>query len=489
MAPHTPFRVWTYRKTPPDAVHGFGWRRAREVDEGKLMKKMNAQAGLGPDVLNSAKGGTLTGDDRGSAVTAENTSGNERGVQALQRRVRHACDGALRQRGAGTEGSLTSANPRTVQVFALNSHLQLLAWLVWWCRRYRTWGLEAAVGAVAGLVAMGWAERLRNLTPELLEVMAAQMAQWGTDFGARGRSGVNPVRDAAHEQLSGAWTGAGDVVHALSWLSRRENLGACECGALIGLHARGDNGCEQRPCVEASGYWELARGELITAAALTRLGPRTAVAVAAMLDPAAIAAEIDATAALVVNEAIYTWRAAANVEAWLDREELAAYLRAGLFVAGDVQPLLTMGAVLREPGAFTVAPGDRCRRDGCGDAAEDHEVAGAGLGRGRCGAPACGCSGFVGGSSVASVASEEPLPVTVRERRCPCGSCVTCACGAAPAVDEDGLCLRCGGQPLAICARVTGDVPHVGSDVEGADRGRIAELIAAQESATKGGAS
>ena len=53
---------------------------------------------------------------------------------------------------------------------------------------------------------------------------------------------------------------------------------------------------------------------------------------------------------------------------------------------------------------------------------------------------------------------------------CPCGSCVNCACAARPALDRDGLCLHCGGTPLAIARLSAGEhgarAPHVGSDVE-----------------------
>jgi hypothetical protein len=59
----------------------------------------------------------------------------------------------------------------------------------------------------------------------------------------------------------------------------------------------------------------------------------------------------------------------------------------------------------------------------------------------------------------------------------PCGACVTCACDAAPRVDEDGLCLGCGGVPVAV-AILWGE-PHVGPAAELADddRSEIARLI------------
>lgn len=63
--------------------------------------------------------------------------------------------------------------------------------------------------------------------------------------------------------------------------------------------------------------------------------------------------------------------------------------------------------------------------------------------------------------------------------QCPCGACVTCSCAAIPKMDEDGLCASCGGQPL-LMAMLDGDrpSPHVGTEAEGADREKIAVIIA-----------
>ena len=59
----------------------------------------------------------------------------------------------------------------------------------------------------------------------------------------------------------------------------------------------------------------------------------------------------------------------------------------------------------------------------------------------------------------------------------PCGACVTCACDAAPRVDEDGLCQGCGGVPVA-CALLFGEL-HVGPAEEFTEhaRNRVALLI------------
>lgn len=61
---------------------------------------------------------------------------------------------------------------------------------------------------------------------------------------------------------------------------------------------------------------------------------------------------------------------------------------------------------------------------------------------------------------------------------CPCDTCVTCACCAVPLVDEDGLCVGCGGTPLAIAQRVPGGKkPHRSLDVSTQDGIRIDEII------------
>jgi hypothetical protein len=59
----------------------------------------------------------------------------------------------------------------------------------------------------------------------------------------------------------------------------------------------------------------------------------------------------------------------------------------------------------------------------------------------------------------------------------PCSACVTCACDAAPSVDEEGLCLGCGGVPVA-AALLFGEL-HVGPTEELAERARnrVALLI------------
>jgi hypothetical protein len=75
--------------------------------------------------------------------------------------------------------------------------------------------------------------------------------------------------------------------------------------------------------------------------------------------------------------------------------------------------------------------------------------------------------------------TERPTTNGVGDHRggVPCGACVTCACDAAPRVDQDGLCLGCGGVPVAV-ALLWGD-PHVGLvvDLADADRATIARLI------------
>jgi hypothetical protein len=50
------------------------------------------------------------------------------------------------------------------------------------------------------------------------------------------------------------------------------------------------------------------------------------------------------------------------------------------------------------------------------------------------------------------------------QQECPCGRCVTCACGEIPRMDEDGACARCGGTPYVSAA--TQGTPHLGSEVE-----------------------
>ncbi|MGN6107742.1 MAG: hypothetical protein ACTHU0_21715 [Kofleriaceae bacterium] len=59
----------------------------------------------------------------------------------------------------------------------------------------------------------------------------------------------------------------------------------------------------------------------------------------------------------------------------------------------------------------------------------------------------------------------------------PCDGCVTCACAAEPKVDEDGLCLACGGTPVIIAEQVSVEEPHVGSDAEGEDVTRIVKML------------
>ncbi len=68
-------------------------------------------------------------------------------------------------------------------------------------------------------------------------------------------------------------------------------------------------------------------------------------------------------------------------------------------------------------------------------------------------------------------------PITFTLQGCPCGSCVTCACGGTVAVDQDGLCVGCGGVPLATALH-EGGVPHVGPELEGADRDLAQATIA-----------
>lgn len=53
-------------------------------------------------------------------------------------------------------------------------------------------------------------------------------------------------------------------------------------------------------------------------------------------------------------------------------------------------------------------------------------------------------------------------------KNCPCGACVSCACAANPKHDEDGLCIHCGGQTLAMAwaCRLTAGPPHVSPDVD-----------------------
>lgn len=80
-------------------------------------------------------------------------------------------------------------------------------------------------------------------------------------------------------------------------------------------------------------------------------------------------------------------------------------------------------------------------------------------------------------SKIQKLLDEGLPPITFNLQGCPCGSCVTCACSASPAVDEDGLCIGCGGAPLAT-ALLDGGTPHVGIDIEGADRETIEGFIA-----------
>jgi NTP pyrophosphatase (non-canonical NTP hydrolase) len=67
-------------------------------------------------------------------------------------------------------------------------------------------------------------------------------------------------------------------------------------------------------------------------------------------------------------------------------------------------------------------------------------------------------------------------PITFQLQGCPCGSCVTCACSASPAVDQDGLCVGCGGVPLAIALH-DGGTPHPGVELEEEDRAKAEAII------------
>lgn len=79
-------------------------------------------------------------------------------------------------------------------------------------------------------------------------------------------------------------------------------------------------------------------------------------------------------------------------------------------------------------------------------------------------------------SKIQKLLDEGLPPITFNLQGCPCGSCVTCACSASPAVDEDGLCLGCGGAPVAT-ALYDGGALHVGVELEEEDRDAAQALI------------
>jgi hypothetical protein len=61
---------------------------------------------------------------------------------------------------------------------------------------------------------------------------------------------------------------------------------------------------------------------------------------------------------------------------------------------------------------------------------------------------------------------------------CPCPTCITCACCATPRVDEDGLCISCGGQPLTVAQQHVGfRAPHCSPEILGEEAARIAAII------------
>jgi len=68
--------------------------------------------------------------------------------------------------------------------------------------------------------------------------------------------------------------------------------------------------------------------------------------------------------------------------------------------------------------------------------------------------------------------------------KCPCGQCVTCACGEIPRMDEDGLCASCGGVPYVV-ALLQGP-PHVGTESEGDERRAIGLMISDPTAMTRG---
>lgn len=64
-----------------------------------------------------------------------------------------------------------------------------------------------------------------------------------------------------------------------------------------------------------------------------------------------------------------------------------------------------------------------------------------------------------------------------------CGTCVSCSCAASPNLDQDGLCLACGGTPLSVAQLRAVEpgraAPHVSSEVPSRKkRAVIARLIA-----------
>ncbi len=72
---------------------------------------------------------------------------------------------------------------------------------------------------------------------------------------------------------------------------------------------------------------------------------------------------------------------------------------------------------------------------------------------------------------------------------CPCGSCVSCACAAAPMVDGDGLCVSCGGQPYVTALQGGNGPPHLVAEpgflFDHDDLARIVEIIASEKSAAQ----
>ncbi len=95
------------------------------------------------------------------------------------------------------------------------------------------------------------------------------------------------------------------------------------------------------------------------------------------------------------------------------------------------------------------------------------------------GKPSIYVAGLGNGQDAAGVQKllDEGLPpITFKLQGCPCGSCVTCACGRVVAVDQDGLCMGCGGVPL-VTALLDGGTPHVGPELEGTDREMAQAII------------
>ncbi len=73
----------------------------------------------------------------------------------------------------------------------------------------------------------------------------------------------------------------------------------------------------------------------------------------------------------------------------------------------------------------------------------------------------------------------------MQAQTCPCGSCVSCACAAAPSVDGDGICVACGGVPYVVALRGGNGRPHVtagpGFVIDDDERAQIVALIATAE--------